>query len=110
LNLSFEEDMLQVEVKGSSTRADQNKKGVVAKIPKENSFQGITTAEKFICERINAELIMRFNYVNIERNRVPYFGLLLNFLLFFFKSSLSLMLNLKRFKNLRKTITKRLGL
>ena len=110
LNLPFEEDMLQVEVKGSSTGADQNKKGVVAKTSTENSFQGITAAEKFICERINADLILRFNFVNIERNRVPFFGLLLNFLLFFFKSSLSLMLNLNRFKNLRKTIKKRLGL
>lgn len=110
LNIQFEENMLQVEVKGSSTIADQDKKGVVAKSSTENSFQGITAAEKFICERINANLILRFNYVNIERNRVPYFGLSLNFLLFFFKSSLSLMLNLNRFKNLRKTIKKRLGL
>lgn len=110
LNIQFEENMLQVEVKGSSTIADQDKKGVVAKSSTENSFQGITAAEKFICERINANLILRFNYVNIERNRVPYYGLTLNFLLFFFKSSLSLMLNLNRFKNLRKTIKKRLGL
>lgn len=110
LEIPFEENMLQVEAKGSSRNVDQNKKGIVAKISTENSFQGITAAEKFICERINARLILHFNYVKIESNRVPYFGLTLSFLLFFFKSTLSLVLNLNRFKNLRKTIKKRLEL
>jgi hypothetical protein len=109
LNIPFEENMLQVEVKGSSTRADQNKKGVVAKTSTENSFQGITAAEQFICERINADLIQRFNYVNIQSKALPYFGLVINFFLLFFKSGLSLVLNLNRFKNLRKTIKKRFG-
>ena len=109
LSIPFEENMLQVEVKGSSTGADKNAKGVIAKESTQNSFQGITLAEKFICERINASLILRFNYVNIQSKPVPYFGLAINFFLLFFKSGLSLVLNLNRFKNLRKTIKKRFG-
>ena len=109
LAIPFEENMLHVEVKGSSTGTDKNAKGVIAKESTQNSFQGITLAEKFICERINSGLILRFHYVNIQSKPVPYFGLAINFFLLFFKSGLSLVLNLNRFKNLRKTIKKRFG-
>jgi hypothetical protein len=109
LQIDFEPSMMEVDVKGSSTSLDKKEKGIVAKKSNEINFKGITAAEKYICERINADLILRFNFVNIQRNRTPYFGLTLNFFLFFFKSGFSLMLNLKRFKNIGKTLKKRFG-
>lgn len=111
LSIDYDESMLDIPHLGSSNKHDYNnvKHGISTlsksswKDPKQ-----LTRGEIFICENICRQYMKEFNYDCGHHQKKPYAQILLYALAFPIKMSLSLVMNLKRMKNIKQAILKRI--
>lgn len=103
LGIAFEPKMLDVPKVGSSNAVDLSTERGIDKGRKGKWRSGLNRSEIAICERANRDLMIHFGYeVSGETgNIIP---LTLYRLLLPFQMGFALMMNLKRLRNIRKTI------
>lgn len=106
LEIEFDTEMLNVPLKGSSTASDEAGKMGISKSNTAKFRNGLTDTEIFICQKITKVFNVKFGYADVKCN-VNYFELLFHALSFPVKIVVSLLLNLKRTKNLIETIKRR---
>lgn len=106
LEIEFDTSMLNVPLVGSSTASDEAGKMGISKENTAKFRNGLTDTEIYICQKITKKFNEQFGYVDVKCN-VNYFELIFHALSFPFKIAVSLMLNLKRTKNLLETIKRR---
>lgn len=110
LGIPYEEKMLEVAHIGSSHKTDDKEaaKGVSSSAKETWKKGGLTKAELFICQKVNAEMMDQLGYLQEDIKSKPYFPLALQGIIFPVKMSIALLLNLNRVKNLKQAILRRL--
>lgn len=109
LEISFHKDLLSVPQVGSSNESDvPNRKGIDKGKVSGWRRGGLNSAEVFICEKMNRDLMLDYNY-QLEKISPNYIVLALSSVFFPIKIFLSLMLNLNRIKNIQGAIVRRLS-
>ncbi len=107
LGITYEPEMIQIPVIGSSARQDLNKTGIDnSRVDSWQQEHGLSTAEIYLCEKITGPVMQPLGYdfsfpkSSILSRGYQYFTLP-------FKLSFSLLLNLGRSKNILATIKRR---
>ncbi len=109
VGIAFEPDMLKVPQIGSSTGADKpEQKGIDGNRTGGWRKGGLTNVELAICQHVATQEMSSLGYV-AEEVVVAAWHRWWSMFVFTFKMSLALLLNLRRTKNLRETIRRRLG-
>jgi hypothetical protein len=109
VGIEFEKNMLHVPQVGSSLKEDRpNKFGVDSERACAWQKGGLTSIEVVICQKVALEEMEGFGYLPVQMNapKIKYYITMGKFLL---KGMISFFLNLKRTKNLRETIRRRLA-
>ena len=108
LDINYNKSMLDIPQVGSSIGIDTyNKKGINKN--RTNNWQsgGLNKTEIFICQKINSGTMKALSY-KPELINPNYLLLLYYYLSFPLKLIVSFMLNLKRMKNIKKSVKRRL--
>lgn len=109
LNIKYDKEMLEVPQVGSSIGKDiAEKKGIRKDRIESWKGGGLNKSELYICEKI-CRINMNSVGYNLMKLKMPLFGLLFYALIFPFKITGALILNLHRMKNIFETIKKRLA-
>lgn len=107
-NINFESQMLNIPQIGSSTELDNPSiKGINSS--RAGSWQrgGLTRTELWTCQQVTSEQMKRMGYNSIKISTTVLLRVASS-MLFIFKSSIALILNLHRTQNLRETLIRRL--
>lgn len=110
LNLPFETGMLDVPHVGSSNKQDEKeaKRGIASSVKAAWKGGGLTSAELYICQQMNNNLMATLGYLPDVIPSKPYVQLFGQVLIFPVKMAVALLLNLNRVKNLKQAIKRRL--
>jgi hypothetical protein len=110
LNIAFEPSMLQIPHVGSSNKLDSKDNLVGISATAKDTWKNgcLSSAEKYICQRTAGAYMSSLGYETITFNRKPSLTLISQAIIFPFKTIISLLLNLKRVKNLKQAVLKRL--
>jgi omega-hydroxy-beta-dihydromenaquinone-9 sulfotransferase len=109
LGLTYDENMLEIPQVGSSRALDNPlKKGINRNFSGNWRNGGLTPSEIFICQRITSPFLKQYRYEDIETLPVNPFGLVFCMITFIGKIGLALISNLRRMKNIRETLKRRL--
>ncbi len=106
LEIKMHEKMLDIPVIGSSFKNSVNKKGILKDVLMRWKKGGLTSAEIYICQKINADLMKKYDYEVLEISNVP-FGLLFTLFGLIFRIPFIFFFNFKRYKNIKEAILKR---
>lgn len=107
--LEYSETMLAIPQVGSSTGIDRpDQRGIDATRTGGWRKGGLTVTELAICNRTCGEEMKRMGY-EYEIGADPFLRRWFSMMLFAFKAALALALNLRRTRNLRETLRRRLG-
>lgn len=109
LQLSFYKDMMQVPHAGSSSRKDKDSEsGIDKNVSGQWKNGGLLQTEIWWCEKIAGEQMKQLNYFPSQSRPALFMLLWLGFLLPV-KTGISFLMNLRRMKNIRKTIARKFG-
>ena len=111
LELSYDNGMLDVPYVGSSSGHDDlNRSRGLTTDSVRASFRGLLNAgEIYICEKVAGSLMQKYGYSVEMAGRAPLAWVGYYALIFPLKMSLSLFLNLRRMKNIRQSLARRLA-
>lgn len=107
-DLAFESEMLNVPQIGSSTGNDTLLKGINSRHAGKWRNSDLSPTEVSICQRVTNTQMRRMGY-DLVKTDSPFFLRTASKLTFILKSSIALLLNLNRTKNLRETLLRRLN-
>ena len=108
VGIAYDPEMLDVPRIGSSSSHDDPAVTGIDREKKENWRRGgLNSAELYISQRMTATYMSKHGYELIERGANP-LSVLFYLFVFPFKISIALLLNLKRMKNIKETLMKRL--
>jgi hypothetical protein len=107
LEIQFQNNMLSIPKVGSSNATDSSTEKGIIKNDNNAWEKELLTAEIAICQSVNKDVMSNLEYPKYSMNPLhkvlyPYY-----FFTFIFKTTISLLLNLKRIKNLSETIQRR---
>lgn len=109
IDIPFNDSLLEVPQIGSSSQTDNPDKLGINKDRQQSWRQGgLSSTEILVCQKINHEFMINYGY-ELETVKFNLPCLAVNLLLFPLKILLSFFLNLKRMKNIRTTIMRRMG-
>ncbi|MDN3515539.1 MAG: sulfotransferase [Candidatus Brocadia sp.] len=106
--LTYSDNLLAIPNIGSSNKKDEpDRKGIDKERTKSWQIGGLNTAEIYLCQTINKKVMLKHNYnfVHINPNIIKLTYYLISFPI---KSIIAFFLNLKRMKNIRNSISRRL--
>lgn len=109
MNLNFFKEMMQVPHAGSSSRMDKDaESGIDKSVAGQWKNGGLSQTEIWCCEKIAGEQMKQLGY-SASASRPSLLKLLWLGLLLPVKTGISLLMNLNRMKNIRKTIARKFG-
>lgn len=112
-NLPFQPQMLDIPYVGSSNTSDELnrvQRGISTEAKESWKRGGLSRSEIFICNRVCFSVMKEFGYTSQYFKFPPYMSVGLHFATFPFKILIAFLFNLKRVKNIKEAVVKRLSL